>query len=1138
MSRRMLIGLQCVFLCLSTASIWAANFQWDGGAGNNLWDGFITVPNLDTNWDLNEFPDSDDSIILGSGSLGGPVTIDLNGDRDFIRIEKAGTVTGDYTFGTTVGGDTLTSFVVNSNALVNLSDDGELILNSNLELNGGGSLVRFNANDGNDTADRIIVHGDVSPSDTAAVDISLSLTTTNKSAGPHVVVNGVISDGANANIGLIAGVETAQSQAVTADHSGPVSVTGANTFSGPVRVTGGTLIFNSIQNAGSATPNALGTPDVADSAISIGDTSISTGTIRYVGSSMSSNTSDRDIFVAGSSSTATIEASGTVPLELNGDVLSASSSTTRTLVLGGSNTGNNTLSGRIFDGTSTGVLNLNKNDGGKWILSGVSNTLDGESSVNGGELVVTGSIGSTTFSSGRMHINSGGTFTLDGGFVNVIDLNNFPGGTFNFRSGELRLAQSTTGGGAGSMTIGTDGAGTLRLNGGSQVFGDVTLQGTDDLLAISAGGTYQFSSLDNSVGGTVSAAVANIQINGGTFTHRVNAGTSQILSRIQGSGGFTKQGAGTVEFAASSGHSYTGPTRVEGGTLLLSGAGGLPDTSPVFIDAGATLDMSTAIGGDEIGPTSGAGMIATGVNSSVAIDTNGQNATFAGSITGAGSFIKRGAGRQILNGANTYTNITSIENGGGTLEIATGGSITGTSRVDLSTATLLVSGGTIDTAGNIRPNSNSAVLNITGGLVKANAIDRTVNSQYLHQFNWSGGTVHLLTAATINGSTLTAVDRPFAGSLTLDSDETLIIDDTLSVTGTGQLNILGGSVTVDDIITGGTINFTLGTMRMRNNQTFNTLRLNALGANTPLIAGKSIIVDAAATITAPLVIAGGSFSAGTIVNPENLILDSGALNVTAGDLDIAEGATVDATSGMTVNVSSGALNVASGGEFNAINATLAFSGGVINDGDVNLINSTVNGNLVNGASGSIALLGANSFSDDLSFNENSKLFIDIAGDQPGEFDTLSIGGNAVLNGNLVVGLDSGFSLTLGDEFEIVDIDGTSNGSFDGLADGALVGSFGGIDLFIDYNAGDGNDIGLFTQAGADVDLDNDGDVDGADFLAIQRTNPALIPNWESQYGSGLPLIATKAAVPEPTSSLLLAVGCTLVAFARRNKLAV
>ena len=58
-----------------------------------------------------------------------------------------------------------------------------------------------------------------------------------------------------------------------------------------------------------------------------------------------------------------------------------------------------------------------------------------------------------------------------------------------------------------------------------------------------------------------------------------------------------------------------------------------------------------------------------------------------------------------------------------------------------------------------------------------------------------------------------------------------------------------------------------------------------------------------------------------------------------------------------------------------------------------------------------------------------------------------------------------------------------------------------------------------TQLTADVDLD--GDVDGRDFLLIQRYDPSLIAQWQSQYGSVAPLAAANYAVPEPATIILL-----------------
>ena len=59
------------------------------------------------------------------------------------------------------------------------------------------------------------------------------------------------------------------------------------------------------------------------------------------------------------------------------------------------------------------------------------------------------------------------------------------------------------------------------------------------------------------------------------------------------------------------------------------------------------------------------------------------------------------------------------------------------------------------------------------------------------------------------------------------------------------------------------------------------------------------------------------------------------------------------------------------------------------------------------------------------------------------------------------------------------------------------------------------------------DFDIDGDVDGFDFLKWQRgesPNPlsaSALADWETNYGTVAPLSATSAAVPEPSSAVLL-----------------
>ena len=80
-----------------------------------------------------------------------------------------------------------------------------------------------------------------------------------------------------------------------------------------------------------------------------------------------------------------------------------------------------------------------------------------------------------------------------------------------------------------------------------------------------------------------------------------------------------------------------------------------------------------------------------------------------------------------------------------------------------------------------------------------------------------------------------------------------------------------------------------------------------------------------------------------------------------------------------------------------------------------------------------------------------------------EFDWVDVTGNVELAGLLDVQLIDGFNLFRGMSFDILRVGGTLTGQYDGLGEGALVGNFGGENLFITYTAGDGNDVSLYTN---------------------------------------------------------------------------
>ena len=141
--------------------------------------------------------------------------------------------------------------------------------------------------------------------------------------------------------------------------------------------------------------------------------------------------------------------------------------------------------------------------------------------------------------------------------------------------------------------------------------------------------------------------------------------------------GLNKFGSATLTMGSVS--TYTGATLISGGTLKLASGG--PNTLPTgtkvtFLTSGtsgATLDLNgynQTVGNINGGIRTGSGTI-TNVKIDGATFTFGlaagtvNDATFAGSIYGAGNVVKQYGNTQWLTGTNTYTGSTTVA--GGTL---------------------------------------------------------------------------------------------------------------------------------------------------------------------------------------------------------------------------------------------------------------------------------------------------------------------------------------------------------------------------------------------------------------------------------------------------------------------------------------
>jgi autotransporter-associated beta strand protein len=126
---------------------------------------------------------------------------------------------------------------------------------------------------------------------------------------------------------------------------------------------------------------------------------------------------------------------------------------------------------------------------------------------------------------------------------------------------------------------------------------------------------------------------------------------------VGGAGGLVKLGDGAFTIAGA--NTYTGGTRVLGGTLAFGEGGSLSDAGLVDIGQSAVVDLSNSH--QTIGGLAGDGKMALGA-AQLTIE-QATNTAFSGIITGSGGLTKRGGGRLDLVGHSSFSGATTIESG-------------------------------------------------------------------------------------------------------------------------------------------------------------------------------------------------------------------------------------------------------------------------------------------------------------------------------------------------------------------------------------------------------------------------------------------------------------------------------------------
>ena len=472
-----------------------------------------------------------------------------------------------------------------------------------------------------------------------AAGSSLGIDTTNASTSP-ANLTAVITDTLAGQLGF------------TKTGTNALTVNAANTYTGKTLIANGTLSVPAINNVG-ALSGPMGAPTtVGNATISLGFGS-TTGTLSYTGAG---ETTDRVINLAGTTGGGGLDASGAGLVKFTSGLTIAAGAKTLTL----SGAGNGEISGTIPGTISTGgtPLVITKAGAGTWTLSGTGNTatrvvisggtlatgVDGLTlgNLGAGTVATTGAVaGSTVFITGRIILGGVGlsangadigaaantTLDMSGAIIAGVAAGNLdfnPSGTLilgnaNTYQGQTQFVGTTvnvtslgTADGAAPSSLGQPAAGnsitgnpnsTIMLQTGTLRYvgtGETTDRGLD-LRAAATVTTIDQSGVSGLLKFTGPITATGAGVKAMTLTGSTE-GTGEIATAIVDNSttnttGVTK--AGTGRWTLSGVNTYTGPTTVSGGNLILSQGGGtgvLGNTGIVINDGGILSPIGGASG--------------------------------------------------------------------------------------------------------------------------------------------------------------------------------------------------------------------------------------------------------------------------------------------------------------------------------------------------------------------------------------------------------------------------------------------------------------------------------------------------------------------------------------------------------------
>ena len=465
--------------------------------------------------------------------------------------------------------------------------------------------------------------------------------------------------------------------------------------------------------------------------------------------------------------------------------------TGNSVIFNGGSVTENVYGGRSVNGPAQNNSVTMTNGSANWLLGGYSDSGDvsGNSvnvsggtlsgGVNGGETTSGNATGnSVDFSNVTATYIQGGYSGSGSATGNSLALhsgtvqNNAFGGYVDSGSGEASDNSVTFNGGSVTNNIygGMSAAGLAQNNSVTMTNGSAKWL----LGGYSANGNVIGNSVNIS-GGTLTgvsggesnsgSATGNIvSISGGTVQSNVNggfvaSGSGKATGNIVNISGNADLSTATVAGGISSSDAFTGNT-------LNKNSDAAVHIARNFASVNFGYSGNANIGELDSTPTGSA-------LSGVTVNTNANNVSFDGVISGSGSITKAGAGTLILSGTNTYSGGTTIS--AGTLSIGSDTNIgSGTNTIG-NKGTLLLSGNgtytndwTLSGAGSAIATDNnntlSGVLSGNGGLTKTGAgtLTLTGNNTY------AGGTA--INDGTLKGNIASGTDLSIADSAIYDGD--------------------------------------------------------------------------------------------------------------------------------------------------------------------------------------------------------------------------------------------------------------------------------------------------------------------------------------------------------------------------------